>query len=288
MCDRVWKAIVGRRLMLEFGSKRRLSATERTERREFAAASAKAAGRLALPWFRQPTKVDNKASAGSFDPVTEADKAVEAALRQAISLAYPRDGLFGEEYGYEVGESGFTWVIDPIDGTRSFMSGFLHWGVLLALFDGQDPVVGVLYQPYTDELFVGDGDMAELRRADERRLLRVAGDKSVYDCTLASTGPQFFAGAERQAAFGRVVEAAKQTRYGGDCYLYAMLAMGYVELSVESNLNAYDIQALIPIIRGAGGVIETWSGGNPALGGDVVAAATKELLVDVQQLLADS
>lgn len=274
--------------MLEFGTKRRLSAAERIERREFAAVAAKAAGRLALPWFRQPIKVDNKASAGSFDPVTEADKAVEAALRREIALAYPKDGLFGEEYGFEAGTSGFTWVIDPIDGTRSFMSGFLHWGVLLGLFDGQDSVVGVLYQPYTDELFVGDGEMAELRRADERRLLRVAGDKSVYDCTLASTGPQFFAGAERQAAFARVVDAAKQTRYGGDCYLYAMLAMGYVDLSVESGLNAYDIAALVPIVRGAGGFIETWSGENPALGGDVVAAASKEVLKDAQELLADA
>lgn len=272
--------------MLEFGAKRRLSAAQRTERREFAANASRAAGRLSLPWFRQPIKVSNKASAGSFDPVTEADKAVEAALRQDIGAAYPEDGLFGEEYGFEEGSSGLTWVIDPIDGTRSFMSGFLHWGVLLALFDGQDPVVGVLYQPYTDELFVGDGEMAELRRADERRLLQVSEVTSVYDCTLASTGPQFFSGEERQAAFARAVDAAKQTRYGGDCYLYAMLAMGYVDLSVESGLNAYDIQALIPIIRGAGGVIETWSGENPALGGDVVAAGTRDALVEAQELLS--
>ena len=134
-----------------------ISDDQRDEYLQFACSAVRAAGRVILPHFRSGVQVTNKLDNGGFDPVTLADQAGERAIREAIELAYPEHGIFGEEYGFNAG-NGLTWVIDPIDGTRAFMTGMLHWGVLLALFDGESPVVGAMYQPYTDELFSGDGD----------------------------------------------------------------------------------------------------------------------------------
>lgn len=271
-------------MSLELSDPVTLSDTERASAVELAVFAALQAGREVLPYFRADVAIENKASAG-FDPVTEADRAAESAIRAVIRTQRPADGLFGEEYGLELGQSGLTWVIDPIDGTRSFMSGALSWGVLIALFDGQEPQVGVLYQPYTDEMFVGDSRSAELRRGGAHRALRARTGVALSDATMATTGTDWFT-TDALARFDRVAKQARMVRYGGDCYLYSLLAMGYTDLAVESGLNAYDIQALIPIIRGAGGVIENWQGGSIALGGNVVAAGSEALLREAQALLA--
>lgn len=252
-----------------------ISDAYRTELLHFAISAAVKAGSETLRYFRADAAVENKLDDGRFDPVTEADKAAELILREMIRKQYPSHGIFGEEFGLEAGD-GLTWVIDPIDGTRAFMSGMLHWGLLMGLFDGERPVVGVMHQPYTEEIWSGDGRSASFRRRGETRDLRTRPCASVADAVLATTTPVLFQGQEREG-FQRLEGSVKLARYGGDCYLWAMVAMGYVDLATDANLNAYDIQGLIPIIEGAGGVVTTWSGGNPSLGGTILASGSREL-----------
>ena len=213
---------------------------------------------------------------GGFDPVTEADKAAEALLRDLIRARFPQHGICGEEFGLESG-NGLTWVIDPIDGTRAFMTGLLHWGLLLALFDGQRPLVGVMYQPYTEELWLGDGSRAEFRRGATTRRLVTRQDVALGDAVLATTTPKLFAAGAERDGFAALENEVRLTRYGGDCYIYGMLAMGYIDLAVDATLKPYDIQALIPIIEGAGGVVSTFAGDDPSLGGTVLAAGSGAL-----------
>ena len=231
----------------------------------------KTAGQTTLKHFRTPVTVSNKAGEGAFDPVTEADKLCETLIRDGLAKQFPDYRIVGEEFGGELGE-GMTWVIDPIDGTRSYMSGMLHWGVLIGLYDGVEPIFGAMYQPFTDELFVGDGQSAEYQRAGNRQPLQVSPCDRLSLATLATTGPELFGSAAELAAFESVRAASQQVRYGGDCYLYSLIAMGHIDLGVEAGLKPYDIAALIPIIRGAGGLISDWKGGSPALGGRIVAA----------------
>ena len=237
--------------------------------------AAEQAGAVTLPFFRSGADVHNKGGDGetgrAFDPVTEADRAAETVIRERLSRACPEHGLFGEEFGFLAG-NGLTWVIDPIDGTRGFVAGMLHWGVLLALFDGQAPVLGVMHQPFTGETFFGDGERAGYRRGAEERELRVRRCAALEDAVLAATTTRMFAPGAESEAFGRVDDQVRFTRFGGDCYNYALLAMGCLDLVVEASMKPYDIQALIPIVRGAGGTITTWSGGDPSMGGTVVAA----------------
>lgn len=243
---------------------------------DFAIGIAGAAGKAVGAKFRQPIPVDNKHPQGRFDPVTEADREAERIIRTGIEREFPNHGILGEEYGHRQGD-GLTWVVDPIDGTRAFMTGMLHWGVLLALFDGEEPVLGVMHQPFTDETFFGTNDSAWYRRGAEERRLQTRACRSLDDAVLATTSPKLFDGPEELAAFERLEASVKLSRYGTDCYGYAMLAMGFVDLVTESGLKPYDIQAMIPIIRGAGGVVTTVTGEDASDGGFVVAAGSKEL-----------
>jgi myo-inositol-1(or 4)-monophosphatase len=249
---------------------------------EFAVAIAGEAGESTLGFFRQAVQVENKLiDSGGFDPVTEADRGAERIIRKAIAARFPEHGICGEEYGLKEG-NGLTWVVDPIDGTRAFMSGMLHWGVLLALFDGQEPIIGVMHQPFTNEYFYGDGNVAKYRRGNVHHALRVRACGSLDAAVLAATGPQLFAPGDQRAAFDRLSESALLTRFGGDCYLYGMLAMGFVDVAAEAGMNPYDIQALVPIIRGAGGTVTTWTGSDPSMGGAILA--TGDPLVHKQAL----
>jgi myo-inositol-1(or 4)-monophosphatase len=263
-----------------------VSADHKTEYLGFARSAARAAGDAILPYFRSRMQVTNKLSGQGFDPVTLADQAGERVIRAAIEDAYPDHGIFGEEFGLKSG-NGLTWVIDPIDGTRAFMTGMLHWGVLLALFDGEQPIVGVMYQPYTDELFSGDNESAWYERAGESQSLVTSACRRVDEACLSTTGIDWLP-ASKQGRFRQLSQATKLTKMGGDCYLFGMLAMGSLDLGVEAGLNAYDIQALMPIVRGAGGVVTDWEGGNPSLGGTVLASATQALHSDAMTLLGSA
>lgn len=261
--------------MLEYSEPVSVSDAYRGELLQFAVEAAMEAGAATLPFFRAQAVVENKLTDGRFDPVTEADKAAELVLRERIRGRFPEHGICGEEFGIDAG-NGLTWVIDPIDGTRAFMSGLLHWGLLLGLFDGERPIVGAMYQPYTEELWCGDCRTAEFRRGTERRALRTRNCSGLSDAVLTTTTPLLFEGREGEG-FRRLESSVKLTRYGGDCYLYGMLAMGYVDLATDATLKPYDIQGLIPIIQGAGGVVSTYGGEDASLGGTVLASGSVAL-----------
>lgn len=260
----------------EYAAQQSVSSEEAAGYLESAIEMARRAGEVILPHFRNDPAVENKHQDGGYDPVTVADRAAEVTIRAIIAERYPQHGIFGEEQGFQPG-NGLTWVVDPIDGTRAFMTGMLHWGVLIALFDGVEPVLGVMHQPFTDEFWVGTNDSADYRRGVRSRQLSVRSVASVADAVMGSTGPQFFATPNAQTAFNALREEVRFTRFGGDCYLYAGLAMGQLDLVVEAGLNAYDIQALMPIIRGAGGIVTTWDGGDASMGGQIIAAGDAEV-----------
>ena len=241
------------------------------------------AGAATLQHFRADLSIENKAGPGAFDPVTQADKLAETIIRDRLAEKFPSHSILGEEFGGELGD-GPTWIIDPIDGTRSFMSGMLHWGVLLGFYDQGEPQFGAMYQPFTQELFWGDNNSATYQRGDDTRVLKVSPCESLDVATLAATGPEMFSGDE-VPRFEAVRDSAQQIRFGGDCYLYALIAMGQIDIGVESGLNPYDIAALIPIIRGAGGQVTNWSGGSAALGGQILATGDARVHADALKLL---
>jgi histidinol phosphatase-like enzyme (inositol monophosphatase family) len=239
---------------------------------QFASRLATIASRVILPHFRAAIEIENKAGAGNFDPVTIADRAAERAIRDEIERVYPGHGILGEEHGAKAGRDGLTWVIDPIDGTRAFIIGQLHWGVLIALNDGERPVVGLMHQPFTGETFSGSRLGAQWRRGSERRSLRTRKCSRVEDAVVSATDPAVFkTGAERDA-FRALASRAKMRRYGGDCYSYCLVAAGFIDLVIEAGLQPYDIQAIIPIVEGAGGIVTSWSGKSAANGGQCIVA----------------
>jgi myo-inositol-1(or 4)-monophosphatase len=245
---------------------------------EFARVTAERAGIVVLPHFRQALVVEDKGNFMGYDPVTVADHAAEQIIRDAIRAAYPDHGIYGEEHGREAGRSPLTWVIDPIDGTKSFILGQLHWGILIALHDGVAPVVGVAHQPFVGETFTGiAGGAARWRRGGESRDLHTRSCTRIQDAIVATTDPRQFQSAAEQAALATVSAGARFLRYGGDCYCYTQLAMGLVDVVIENGLEAYDVQALIPIVQAAGGVITNWRGGACDEGGSVIACGDPSL-----------
>lgn len=240
-------------------------------------AMADAAGQVVLPQFRRHIAVTNKAGAGRFDPVTQADKDAEKVMREIITQHFPEDGIVGEEYGVTAGTSGYRWILDPIDGTGAFISGLAHWGTLIALHNGECAVFGLMDQPFLGERYSGFSDKAQLiTRMQSAHEISVRACSDLCDATLMTTTPDMFVGKQR-VNFEQVRQQVAMTRYGGDCYSYCMLASGFSDLIIETNLQVYDIQALIPIITGAGGVVSNWHGEPVIEGGDVVAAGDKRV-----------
>jgi histidinol phosphatase-like enzyme (inositol monophosphatase family) len=246
-----------------------------------------AAGEAILPHFRVPIDIENKGDARDYDPVTEADRAAERVIRETIGLRYPSHRIRGEESGVSGGDSGLTWVIDPIDGTRSFVLGQLHWGTLIALYDGTKPVLGIMNQPFVGESFSAvAGGEATWQRGRDRRILRTRRCGRLGEAMLACTTLDMFTTETRRAAFERVRARVRLARFGSDCYGYCLLAMGLIDVVVESSLQAYDVQALIPIVEAAGGRISRWDGSACEEGGDVVACGDPALHREVLAILA--
>jgi len=241
-------------------------------------------GAAILPFFRSHLAVVDKRLHGVFDPVTEADRAAELVIRNQIRERFPDHGILGEEFGGDRQDAEFVWVIDPIDGTRSFICGLPVWGTLIGLKRNGAPVLGVMHQPYTGEKFFGDGAKAWLRGPRGEVALETRALTDLSEATLMTTTPSLFTGA-RRAAYDRVEAQVKLARYGTDCYAYAMLAAGQIDLVIETGLQAYDIVALIPVIEGAGGVITTWDGGSAVDGGDVIASANHQIHEKALRLL---
>jgi histidinol phosphatase-like enzyme (inositol monophosphatase family) len=242
---------------------------------EFLRSVARAAAAETLPRFRRFGDISNKLKAG-FDPVTEADRQAEQAIRALIRAEFPDHGIFGEEFGSENATSDHIWVIDPIDGTRSFISGIPLWGTLVGLTKKGDAIAGMMAQPFTGELFYATGGSAFYEGPGGASPLSTRKTASLGDATLCTTTPALFRDAHR-VAYDRLERAVRMPRYGTDCYGYAMLAAGHVDLVVEVGLQSYDIVALIPIIEAAGGMITDWNGGPAEHGGEIIAAATPRL-----------
>lgn len=244
--------------------------------RKTAHAVADAARAAVLPYFRSAgLTADNKLSDGAFDPVTEGDRATERAMRDVLAQMRPEDAILGEEYGAQEGTSGLTWVLDPIDGTRAFLSGAPTWGVLIAIADENGPIYGIIDQPYIGERFEGGLGHAALNGPQGHRDLRVIGDRPLSESILFTTFPEVGAEAEG-AAFAEVSRQVKLTRYGLDCYAYSLVASGQIDLVIEAGLAAYDIQAPIAVIEAAGGIVTDWQGGPVHAGGRAVAAGGRE------------
>jgi myo-inositol-1(or 4)-monophosphatase len=252
----------------------------------FALQAAMAAGDAILPHFRAPIDVEDKGGARGYDPVTEADRAAEAVIRAAIAARYPDHGIHGEEHGRVAGRSPFTWVIDPIDGTRSFIVGHLHWATLIALHDGQRPRIGVTHQPFVGESFVAVNGASAWHRGDERRALRTRRCARIEDAVVVTTDPRHFKVDRQVRAYAAATDGARLVRYGGDCYCYTQVAMGLVDIVIETGLQAYDIQALIPLIENAGGVVSNWQGERCDEGGDVLACGDRALHAELLRRIA--
>ncbi len=252
----------------------------------FARELAQEAGKAALPYFRAGVAVDHKPGKGCFDPVTRADREAEQVMRAMIGREYPDHNIKGEEFGLEDKGSEFTWVLDPIDGTRSFIMGIPVWGTIVGLTHRGKAIAGVMCQPYSSEIFSGSGQESLLEAPKGNRNLKVRRCQSLDRAALATTDIRLFANAADARAYGRLEEKVLLSRYGGDCYIYCMLAAGQIDLVVETGLADYDIAGLIPIVEGAGGIITNWEGGNAVGGGRVVAAGDAQMHKQALAILA--
>ncbi|WP_420394155.1 histidinol-phosphatase [Acuticoccus sp.] len=254
-------------------------------------ALADAAEAAVLPHFRQLAYVDNKASEG-FDPVTVADREAEAAMRAILARERPDDAVVGEELAEARGTSGRTWILDPIDGTRAFIAGLPTWGVLIALAEDGSAVRGMMAQPFVGERFVGGPDGAYWSRGSQQHALAARRCATLGEAVLASTGPQHF-DVSRRERFATLAAACRMVRYGTDCYGYAMVAAGHIDVVVEAGLKVVDIAPFVPMITAAGGTVTDWQGapfGHRLLTdfrGDVVAVGDADLLPQVLAALAE-
>jgi histidinol phosphatase-like enzyme (inositol monophosphatase family) len=241
-----------------------------------------------LPLFRGDHGVAHKEGRWSFDPVTEADKGAERAIRQAVAARYPDHGFIGEEYGEDRPDAEFVWVLDPVDGTRAFVAGLPLWTTLIGLRWQGKPVLGSIGQPYLGELYIGHAGAARLMSRGGAAPLKVRPCPKLTEAIIATTDPEMcFTGAEL-GAWRQVRAAARLARLGCDAYAYAMVAAGTLDLVVEAGLKAWDIDAAIPVIAGAGGLVTDWRGepvgdhgGQVAIAGD--RACLEEALVALRR-----
>jgi histidinol phosphatase-like enzyme (inositol monophosphatase family) len=245
--------------------------------------AAEAAASHTLPLFRSGLGVDNKLSEG-FDPVTEADRAAETAIRAVIAEHFPDHAIIGEEWGSS-GEGPYSWIIDPVDGTRAFISGAPVWGTLIGFAHEGVAIAGLMSQPFIGETFLAVPGRSSYRRGAVTLPNRTSGQTELAQSKVFTTTPSLFRTPELMSKWKAIESATRLQRFGMDCYGYALLAAGHADIVIEPFLNTYDIAALVPIIREAGGAIACWDGSEATAGGDVVAAATPELLEKALDLI---
>ena len=238
-----------------------------------------ASANVILPLFRADHGLQNKAGPGAFDPVTEADKGAERAIRRLIETRFPEHGVIGEEYGEDRPGAEFVWVLDPVDGTRAFIAGLPVWTTLIGLRHQGEPVLGSIGQPYTGELFIGHAGGSRLMSRGGERALKVRPCPNLSEAVIATTDPAIFAGAERDA-WRQLRQGVRLARLGCDAYAYAMVAMGTMDMVVEAGLKSWDIESAVPLIAGAGGVITDWSGATLGRDGGQVAIAGDQACLD--------
>ena len=234
------------------------------------------AASITLPRFRAGIDVENKWSVG-FDPVTEADKQAELAIRKLLGERFPDHSILGEEWEDKSGSAPFAWIIDPIDGTRAFITGVPVWGTLVGLTVNGRAVAGLMAQPFTGEVYLSLPGEAGYYRGGQHLPLKTSKVTELAAAKLTTTSPDLFETSGTATQWTAMRKSVLTTRYGLDCYGYALLAAGHIDLVVEAGLKNVDICPLIPLIENAGGVVTTWDGRSAELGGNCVAAATPEL-----------
>ncbi|MFQ3361116.1 MAG: histidinol-phosphatase [Alphaproteobacteria bacterium] len=236
------------------------------------------ASNVSKSYFKKELILENKAEIGEiFDPVTEIDKKIEFVVREIIENVHPDHGIYGEEMGIKDSNSEYCWFIDPIDGTRSFVSGIPLWGTLIGLEHNDKATIGLVDHPCLDERYIGLGKEAFVIKNGETKSISVSNCQSLSDARLGYTTYDMFKTNNNQKLFNEIYKQVKITRSGGDCYFYSLLASGYLDIIVESSLQPYDIVAIVPLIEAAGGFITTWDGSSPNRGGSIVASASSSL-----------
>ncbi|PZU84027.1 MAG: histidinol-phosphatase [Shinella sp.] len=251
--------------------------------RDFFFRLAEAAKAETLPRFRSSLSVVNK-EAGGFDPVTEGDQRAEIAIRALIEKEFPDHGILGEEHENVGVDRENVWVIDPIDGTRAFISGVPVWGTLIGFQQNGRARMGLMDQPFTRERYFADGEKSWYFGPDGERQIRTRDCGSLENAILFTTSPHLFKGREVER-FQTVQDKVKLFRYGIDCYAYTLLAAGHIDLVIETVLKPYDVGALIPIVEQAGGVMTTWDGGRPESGGSIIAAGSATVHAQAMAIL---
>jgi myo-inositol-1(or 4)-monophosphatase len=247
---------------------------EITQLTKFALELAEASAKIILPQFRKNITIDNKLEAG-WDPVTEADRSAELVIRQMIEKHFPSHGIIGEEFGNKPGGSTHSWVLDPIDGTRSFVIGMPTWATLIGLYRDGQPLLGVMNQPFVGEMFYGNPDGAWTIHNGQTQAIRVRPPVPLSKAALGTTSPYLYG---ENSNFEALRKSVTAHRFGGDAYFFALLAAGHLDIAMDPKLQIYDIAALIPIIKGAGGVVGSWTDNDPTQGRDVLCASCQVLL----------
>lgn len=253
---------------------------------DFAIEVAVQSGQIAMKHFRRPLCIDNKASEGEFDPVTDADREIESFIRERISEAYPGHGIIGEEHGEKVGSENCTWLVDPIDGTSGYVIGSPMWGTLLGLLDEDKCAFGLMHQPLVRETYIGSADGAYIIGRGGTQKIQTSETQDIASAALCCTHRSMFNTTQERLAYDRVADACKLSRLGTDCWGYALLAHGFVDIVIENGLKAYDAVPLIPIVEAAGGLMTDWNGNEAVAGGRVVASANAILHKKVLELIS--
>lgn len=237
------------------------------------------AGAIVKQYFRQPFTIETKAD---DSPVTIADKSVEKRLREILEKARPEDGIFGEEFGIKKSQNGLTWVIDPIDGTKSFMIGRPTFGTLIALCENDAPVLGVIDQAILKERWMGAKDLPTTLNGAP---VRARACPTLANAVIGSTTPAMFS--DTGPVYERFETGCKMI-WGGDCYMYGLLASGFMDVCIEANLKPYDFAALVPIVEGAGGIMSDWQGKPLTIhsSGEVLACGDRALQKEALALIA--
>jgi myo-inositol-1(or 4)-monophosphatase len=231
-----------------------------------------AANKITLEYFRKITCVDDKQSNNAWDPVTIADKQAEQAIRDIITADFPMQGIIGEEYAEKPAQSDYTWIIDPIDGTRAFITGLPMWGTLIGVLHNNKPIFGLMAQPFVGDIFYGDCKTAFLKNHHTEHQLQTRNITDINDSIMFCTTPDMFNNPDDLRQFNLLKNTCKTVRYGTDCYGYAALAAGWGDMVFEANVNNYDIYPMIPIVMGAGGHVSA-PDGSYFMGGSVIATS---------------
>ena len=241
--------------------------------------------KISLKYYKKNIDINSK-SISKFDPVTIADLAIQKCINNLIIKKYPNHSIIGEEQSL-ITDSEYEWCIDPIDGTRSFINGFPMWGTLVSLSKNNKIILGIADMPALDERYIGYEKLSYKILNNKKKILKVKKNKQLSKSTLSSTSPYLFDNKKDQASFNKLSKKVNDVHYGGNCYAYCLLADGHIDIIVESGLGPWDIRALVPIVKNAGGIIKTWNNADPKDGGKIIAANEKSTLIQSQSILLE-